>query len=118
MTAGLACLWTVRVIPTCSIDFLAGHSARDVTHLLADVVVPSAGCESLELRAQINHRLSLEPRSAGFAVDFAVAGPAGRDAAQWGPARDDVRCLAGGSVGGQNARQVGVIRGEIAHICV
>ena len=53
------------------------HLARDIAHLLADVVVPGAGRERLELGVQIDRGLSFEPRSAGLAVDFAVAGPTG-----------------------------------------
>src|SRR6516162_10249831 len=96
VTASLVVLRTARVEPACGIDLLRCHPARDVAHLLADVVVPSAGRESCELSAQIDRGLSLEPRSAGFAVDFAVTGPTRCDAAQGCPACDDARRLAGG----------------------
>src|SRR5262249_27022369 len=88
--------WTVRIVPARGIDFLRRHPARDIAHLLADVVVPNAGRESCELSAQIDRRLSLEPRSAGFAVDFAVTGTTRCDAAQGCPACDDKRRLTSG----------------------
>ena len=50
-----------RVQPACGIDFLC-HSARDVAHLLADIVASSARSEGQELRAQIESRLSLTAR--------------------------------------------------------
>ena len=68
---------TVSVEPACGGDFVGCHPARDVAHLLANVVVPGAGRESVELSVEIDRGLSLEPRSAGFAVDFAVTGPHG-----------------------------------------
>src|SRR5205814_6591315 len=79
-------LRTARIELACRTDFRRCHPARDVAHLLADVVTPGAGREGFELSAQIDRRLSLEPRSAGFAVDFAVTGPTRRDAAQGCPA--------------------------------
>ena len=70
-------LSTFRVKLACCSDFGRCHPARDVAHLLADVVAPGAGRESLELAAQIDGRLSLEPRRARLAVEFAVTGPTG-----------------------------------------
>ena len=99
----------VRVEAARGIDFLWCHAARDVAHLLADVVAPRAGREGLELGAQIDRRLSFEPRRAGLAVDFTVAGSTWGDAAQRCPAGDDARRFAGGRLGSRDARQIGVI---------
>jgi hypothetical protein len=44
-------LWTVRAEPARGIDFRRCHPTRDVAHLLADIVAPGAGRESLELGA-------------------------------------------------------------------
>ncbi len=60
-------LRTVRVEPARSIDFLWCHPARDIAHLLADVVAPDAGRKGLELGAQIDRWLSSKPSRAGFA---------------------------------------------------
>ena len=46
VTASLVVLRTARVEPACGIDLLRCHPARDVTHLLADVVVPCTGRET------------------------------------------------------------------------
>src|SRR5215831_20252894 len=91
-------LGTVRIVPARGIDFLRRHPACDIAHLLADVVVPSAGRESCELSAQIDRGLSLEPRSAGLAVDFAVTGPTGGNTAQGCAACDDARRFADGKL--------------------
>jgi hypothetical protein len=37
---------TLRVEPACGIDFFWSHPARDVAHLLADVVAPGTGREA------------------------------------------------------------------------
>ena len=50
-------LRTARIELACRTDFRRCHPARDVAHLLADVVVPSAGRESSELSAQARDTL-------------------------------------------------------------
>ena len=81
-------LRTIRVEPARSIDFLWCHPARDIAHLLADVVAPDAGRKSLELGAQIDRWLSSKPSRAGFAFDT-VTGSAGCDPAHRRAIRDD-----------------------------
>jgi len=66
--ANFAGLRTARIKLACGTDFRRRHPARDVAHLLADVVVPGAGREGFELGAQIDYRLSLEPGCFGLTV--------------------------------------------------
>src|SRR5277367_5613496 len=73
---GLA-LWTICVEPTCGVDLLRCHSACNVAHLLADVVVPGAGSERLKLGVQVDLGLPPEPGRAGLAGKLTVAGAAG-----------------------------------------
>src|SRR6266849_5661554 len=109
----VAGLSTIRVELACGGDFRRCHSARDVPHLLADVVAPGAGRKGLELCAQIDHRLSAEPSRAGLAVDATVTGPTGRDPAHRRSVRHDAGPYfgIGGMIG--KPRQIGVIRREI-----
>ena len=43
------------------VDLLGGHLARDVAHLLTDVVAAGRGRKCLELRLDVDRRLTAEP---------------------------------------------------------
>ena len=62
------------------VDFLRRQPPRDVAHLLADVVPPLAGCESLKLGLDIDGRLTFEPGASDLVVQRAVASAAQRAA--------------------------------------
>jgi hypothetical protein len=65
---------TVGLELGCSTDF-GCRLAHNVAHMLADIVMPGAGRDSLELGAQIDRGLSSEPSGAGLAVDGAPSCP-------------------------------------------
>jgi hypothetical protein len=52
------------VVTGCLVDFIRGHLAGDIAHLLTDVVPACAGSKSLELRFDVNGGLAIKPRRA------------------------------------------------------
>src|SRR6185312_1149132 len=74
------------------VDLFRGHLAGDVAHLLADVVAAGAGRERLQLRLDVDSRLTAKPGTTGLVVDVAMAGAARCDVAHRRPRRDDRRC--------------------------
>ena len=49
------------VVIGCFDYFVLSHLARNIAHLLTDVVPTSAGSKSLELRLYVDGRLAIEP---------------------------------------------------------
>src|SRR5271154_6116193 len=95
------------IVAGCGVDLLWAHRARDVAHLLVDVIVSRTTGERLKLNAQIDHRLTFEPGRAGLGAHLAVACAAWRDPTQRRTAGDDARRVVRAAVG--EPGQIGVI---------
>ena len=57
-----------RIIARGFIDLGGGHLPGDISHLLADVVAPAAGGEGLQLRLDVDGRLSIQPWRTEFGI--------------------------------------------------
>jgi hypothetical protein len=67
------------VIARSLIDLGRRHVPRDVSHLLADIVLPGASREGLELGLDVDGGLPVEPGRTELGDARAVAGSAGRN---------------------------------------
>src|ERR1700730_1751586 len=80
-----------RVIARSLIDLGRRHLPCDVSHLLADIVLPGASREGLELGLEVDGGLPVEPGRTELGVARAVAGRAGRNITHRRTAGNDLR---------------------------